>query len=425
MATTANVILETRRTLSDGCHPVKLRITHNRERKYYTLNITEKPKLGFTPDEWKKIEGDRPRKPYKAYKEEIQRIEADARKAIKGLSAFTFAAFDAEFFKKETSVDLFAAMLATAKEFRANGKIKTAETYLYAVKSLQTFRRSDKLPFNKVTPELLRKYENWMLTQGKEVKKKGKDKEVKVVRVPNSKTTLSIYLRAVRAAFNKAEIKDGYPFGKRKYEMLTGRNVKKALTLAEMAKIYRYDALPGSQRELCRDYFMLSYLCNGMNIKDLALLKYKDIDSEAIRFVRAKTAGKVSRAVVVPLTKEIGQLLDKYGQKPALFDSYVLPILKPGMNPEQQRRAIDNAVRAINKHIKVIAENIGIAVNVSSYTARHSFATVLKRSGASMEFISESLGHRDIRTTENYLSDFEIAEKQKMAAVLTQWDTEQ
>jgi integrase/recombinase XerD len=424
MKATASVILENRRTLSDGTHPVKLRITHNRERKYYTLNITEKPKLGFTPDEWKKIAGDRPRKPYKAFKEEIQQIETDARQAIKGLAAFTFAAFEAEFFKQQSTVDLFAAMLATSKELRDNGSIKTAITYECAVKSLQTFRRSDKLPFPKVTPELLRKYENWMLTQGKEIRKKGKDKEVKIIRVANSKTTLSIYLRAVRAAFNKADIKDSYPFGKNKYQIPTGRNVKKALKLQEMALIYKYDALPGSQRELCRDYFMLSYLCNGMNMKDLAQLKYKDVDSEAIRFVRAKTAGKVNRAVVVALTKEIGKILDKYGQKPAFPDAYVLPILKPGMTPEQQRRAIDNVVRAINKHIKVIAENIGIAVNVSTYTARHSFATVLKRSGASMEFISESLGHRDIRTTENYLSDFEIAEKQKMAAVLTQWDRE-
>jgi integrase/recombinase XerD len=417
---TIAVIHETRRTLSDGTHPVKLRVTYKGQRKYYTVNFDPERK-GLTVKEWEKVESKNPRKAYREYSETLKAFEHDARETVKDIPEFSFEAFEKKFFNNEASNDLLASMLSIAGDFRKRGGLKTADTYLYAVKSLKKFANSERLPFSKVTPEFLRRYEHWMLTQGKEIRKKGKDGTVKIVRIPNSKTTISMYLRAVRATFNKAEIKDGYPFGKRKYEMPTAQKVKKALTLEEIGMIYKYDALPGSTRDRIRDYFILSYLCNGMNMKDLALLKYKDIDSEAIRFVRAKTAGKVSRAVVVPLTIEIGKLLDKHGQRPALPDTYVLPILAPGMNAQQQRTAIDNIVRLMNKELKKIAANIGISVKVGTYTARHSFATVLKRSGVSMELISESLGHTNLKTTEGYLADFEIAKKREAADLLTKW----
>ena len=59
--------------------------------------------------------------------------------------------------------------------------------------------------------------------------------------------------------------------------------------------------------------------------------------------------------------------------------------------------------------------------NISTYTARHSFATVLKRAGANIAYISESLGHQDLKTTENYLASFEREERQRNAELLTQF----
>lgn len=414
MKTTTAVIHETRRTLSDGTHPVKLRITHNRKQKYYTLNVSDNG-LGLSVDDWKKVNTERPRGQHKAIRDTLNVLEGRALEVIKSLPEFTFTAFEASFYNHQSAIDLFSAMTATANSLRKEGRIKTALTYENAVKSLKAFARKDKLLFSVVTPEYLRRYEKWMLTAGKTTKTKEK--------APNSPTTISIYLRNVRAAFNKAGIKEeAYPFGRGKYEIPNSRNVKKALTIQDIAKIFRYDAPPQSMREKYRDYWLLSYFCNGANIKDLAQLKYKDIDGDAITFIRSKTKRKNRRAVVVPLTVEIARLIDRHGTRPALPDAYVLPILSVGMTPEQQQVAIDNAVRAINKHIKVIAQNIGLSTNVSTYTARHSFATVLKRSGASIEFISESLGHKNLTTTENYLADFELDEKRKMAANLTNWE---
>ena len=76
--------------------------------------------------------------------------------------------------------------------------------------------------------------------------------------------------------------------------------------------------------------------------------------------------------------------------------------------------------RAINKRMHAIGEALGIG-NITTYTARHSFATVLKRAGANIAYISESLGHQDLKTTENYLSSFEREERVKNAELLTKF----
>ena len=73
---------------------------------------------------------------------------------------------------------------------------------------------------------------------------------------------------------------------------------------------------------------------------------------------------------------------------------------------------IKQATKTINKYCKRIGEELEIETKITTYTARHSFATVLKRAGAPIEFISESLGHKDLKTTENYLDSFENETRQ-------------
>jgi len=97
---------------------------------------------------------------------------------------------------------------------------------------------------------------------------------------------------------------------------------------------------------------------------------------------------------------------------------YVFPFLTGNETPLEQKKRIQDITRRINKHIKKIGDKLGIT-NISTYTARHSFASVLKRSGANIAYISDSLGHSDLKTTENYLASFEKEERIKNAALLT------
>ena len=92
------------------------------------------------------------------------------------------------------------------------------------------------------------------------------------------------------------------------------------------------------------------------------------------------------------------------------------------MTAEDEYKRIQDVTKRINRFVGKIAEKLDIQMKVTTYVARHSHATILKQSGASMEFISESLGHSNLQTTENYLADFEIEEKRKWQEVVGNFD---
>ncbi len=410
-AATTAIILETRMPRKDKLFPVKLRVTYQRKQNYYILRDNSNKSIAMSKDVFKRTMGASPREKYQPMRTLLNELEKEARNIIEGLPVFTFAEFErkcngAAYDEK----DLFAALSNKAKLLREEGRISTAVSYECALNSLKKFTGKENFSFENVDQVFLNKYEKWMTT--------GKD--------PNSPTTVGIYLRNVRALFNKA-IKEGvilpvyYPFGEEKYQIPGGKNIKKALTQKDVGLIANYDAVNGSNEHKYRDLWLFSYLCNGMNVKDIAFLKYKQISGDVIVFIRAKTARekkKSPRPITIIITRQIGRIIDRWSNKPASPNNYIFPILKDDMTPGQQYAAIQQTTKMINKYINDIGGKIGLP-RITSYTARHSFATVLKRSGASVEFISESLGHSNIATTENYLADFEIEEKKKWAEKLT------
>ena len=125
---------------------------------------------------------------------------------------------------------------------------------------------------------------------------------------------------------------------------------------------------------------------------------------------------KEIRAIVTPLMQGI---IDRWGN-PKQADNFLFPILTGDEDAMRIKQKTTYLTRAINKRMNEIGEQLGIGP-VSTYTARHSFATVLKRSGANIAFISESLGHNDLKTTENYLASFEKDERIKNAELLTKF----
>lgn len=262
------------------------------------------------------------------------------------------------------------------------------------------------LTFAEVTSLFLKKYENWMLTKG------------------NSISTVGIYLRSLRAIYNLQNIdKSVYPFGngKNKYSIPTSKNTKKALTVEEIANIYNYEAEPTSSKEMAKDYWLFLYLCNGMNVKDFCLLKWENIENEMLTYKRSKTerSQKESKRISVALKPETLEIIKKWGQPSINKNAFIFLHLNNKMNAEQQRATYQKLTKLINKYMKKIASEIGIDRNITTYFARHSFATVLKRSGAKIEMISELLGHSSVNVTESYLDSFENEQIQKETDVLT------
>jgi len=98
--------------------------------------------------------------------------------------------------------------------------------------------------------------------------------------------------------------------------------------------------------------------------------------------------------------------------------NFIFPILEKGLTPERERQLIQQLTGVINDHMKAIAKKIGIESDCTTYAARHRFSTVLQRSGASTEFISEALGHSSVKTTVNYLAGFEDETKKETVKAL-------
>ena len=131
----------------------------------------------------------------------------------------------------------------------------------------------------------------------------------------------------------------------------------------------------------------------------MAKLKFKDINGKSITFIRKKTAKnrKEVKPIVAPLTDEIKRILNKWSNTDKSPDNYVFPILEEGISAKLEKSKIKWIVKQTNKYMQDLGEELDIEENITTYTARHSFSTVLKRSGVSTEFISGSLGHSDLK----------------------------
>ncbi|ARS36803.1 tyrosine-type recombinase/integrase [Pontibacter actiniarum] len=411
-----SVYLDTRRAKANNLYPVKLRVYvsngKQRTQKLFPLG------MDLTIEAFERsYNAVKPRNEDKELKLKLLAKEQRAVEVADGLSVFTFEKFERELFReKQSANDAAYHYKEYIKDLQKKGKIATVSNYDLSLKSLLEFVNSKgkggatSIFFDSITVDFLHGYERWMLSKEK------------------SRTTVGIYLRPLRAIFNNAieagDIhKDLYPFGKRKYQIPAGRNVKKAFGKEQLGMLFRFDVLIPEQIK-ARDFWFFSYTCSGINIKDIANLKYSNLQNDSLVFSRAKTIDTTKanhKSIVVALSEFPISVIDKYGNPDKSPSNYIFPILAKGMSPEEQDRCVKKFTRFINQHIKNLAKAAGLTGDISTYWARHSFATNAIRNGASMEMIQESLGHNDLKTTLNYWGGFEDAVKREIADKLMEF----
>ena len=155
-------------------------------------------------------------------------------------------------------------------------------------------------------------------------------------------------------------------------------------------------------RRLAKDLFLFSYFMAGMNFGDIARLRYKDIVKGRVNYSRHKTQ-KLLSFQLVPMAL---QILEKYS---TAGYGEVFPILnrREHTTPQQIFNRLHKVLRKVNRELKTLGEQIGLEMPLTTYSARHTYATVLKRLGVNIAIISESLGHSDLSTTQIYLDSFE------------------
>jgi integrase len=401
------VVLFKKRQKKNGKYPAKLRLASDRRQMYYTIDSKNRV-YEFTEDDFNKITGPKPRGEFKEIQLEFSLIEEKAQKIIKSLSDFSFEQFKIHFGISGSNLrNVFHYLDIRTEAYKKTGYgDKNAKAVRTALQ--QFFKRSTSLEFREVTVAKLKEFEVYMRNKG--------------IRP----TTYNRYLDSLRSAFFMAQ-KDNVipitlnPFGRDKYHSPRIITIKRALKLEEIEKIYNYEPVPNSGEDEAKDLWLFTYLCNGINMTDICGLRYRDVGKNFITFIRKKTEHSASsrKPITIAITDDIRKIIEKRGNPDRNPDNFVFPYLSDELTYKQNKRKVEWRVQKTNKHMKEIGKKLKIEKHITTYTARHSFATILKRSGVSIEFISESLGHRDVSITETYLDSFEDDHKLEVAKHLT------
>lgn len=444
MNATISIILDTRRIKQKNFkYPVKLRVTFERTSRYYpTIH-------DLTKEDHEKLSATRIAAELQNIRGKLKELQRTAEDTAKELEPFTFEEFEkcfisnnSQFKRKKTKKESYptiadefdyseyekkfsilkesnlqpgtigAVYLAYIKKLLQVGRIGHAFSCLHSYNSFKKFKGNVK--FTDVTVSYLHQYEQWMRN------------------AEFSKTTIGIYTRSLRTMFNEAidagiiKREKCYPFGRRKYQIPTSRNVKKALDIEAIKKIYYYEGEYESEMK-ARDYWLFCYFANGMNPRDVAYLKFKNIQGEYIVFERKKTERTTRtdpRPITVYQSEDIIAIIDRWGNKDNSPNNYIFPILQHGLSDLRQYELIQLFIRFINDWMLKISANLKLDKKATTITTRHTFSTIMKRSGASTEFIQEALGHTDLKTTENYLDSFEKEVKKSFAGKLVSFKEE-
>lgn len=420
---------------------VKLRVSFQRDRRRYSFPVKEG--ILITRDEFEKLLGyhqtknGRTAEKIRLLYSELEPYLLKAEALTKTIHPFSFEAFKDAFYSTTADIDpseaddVFAAFSRKVSFMKQQGRIGNAQNYELAANSLRKFllalteseRRQFTLPtsrspakvdrpnppllrFRNLTQEFFMLYEQWMTSH-----------------LGNSLTTVGIYCRHIRAVFNDA-IEAGvidrnhYPFGKNRYVIPAGSNTKKALSKEDIKKLMAYECLPTTMEQRGRDLWVFSYFSNGMNINDICRLRWSDIDKEGstLTFIRQKTArsrkGHQSK-IRVNLFPESWNIIERWAQPATRLDAFVFPFLPLEATPEQQKKVIKQVVKLTNSYMRGIAKLVDVKGEVNTYAARHSFATILLQSEVPIAFISQALGHTNIKTTESYLGSFDDEKTKK------------
>ena len=229
----------------------------------------------------------------------------------------------------------------------------------------------------------------------------------------NTNNSIATKYAIFKAAYNKALAEGLFvpkttPFTKYKVGSLWTRTRKRAITKEDIQELVALEIAPNyrtNYAEFARDIFLFSYYTAGINFTDMATLRHCDIVDGRIYYSRHKTQKLLS----FQLVPNAMRIIEKYSKANHAQEDYIFPILDRSEHKTAQQifNRTHKVLRKVNRELKMLGEQIGLEMPLTTYVARHTFATVLKRSGVSVALISESLGHSDLSTTQIYLDSFE------------------
>ena len=279
---------------------------------------------------------------------------------------------------------------------REEGRYSTAHVYQNALLSFSKFCGVHSVSFRQVTRDRLRRYEQHLYECGLK---------------PN---TISTYMRMLRSIYNRGVEAGSAPYVHRLFhEVYTGVDVrqKRALPVVALRRLLYEDPQSDRLRRTQAIAALMFQFC-GMSFADLTHLEKSALDSNVLRYNRVKTKTPMSVEVLDSAKEMLDQLRNRQSPRPGCPD-YLFSILQGDKKRKDERayREYQSALRRFNYCLKSLAKRLRLNFPVTSYTLRHSWATTAKYRGVPIEMISESLGHKSIKTTQIYLKGFELKER--------------
>lgn len=288
----------------------------------------------------------------------------------------------------DTNRSVFNFIHAQILRKKQLGKVRSSETYQATLNSFMRFRKGIDLTFDMIDAELLELYEAEMLGQGL------------------SRNSTSFYMRILRANYNLAVEKGLTPDQKPFKHVYCGKDktIKRSISLAEIKRIKELSLSQQSALDFARDMFLFSFYTRGMSFVDMAYLKKKDLKNGYLSYRRKKTG----QLLTIEWTEQMQAILDKYK---ANETQYLLPIITQEDGTE--RNQYQNQMRKINRRLKDVSVAAKLAIPLSLYYSRHSWATIARGKDIPLAVISEGLGHNSETTTQIYLDSIKSYEVDK------------
>ncbi|WP_301914666.1 site-specific integrase [Phocaeicola coprophilus] len=394
-----SVFLDTRTVNKKGTYPVKIKVYFQGKPKYYPTGICMS-----TKEELEEVLESKSKKNIEIQDiihKEFNRISKNVNILVER-GTFSFSNLN-NMLGKNIGGTLNEMISAKIKELENEEKFGTSAFYKGTLSLLKRYMKHD-VPIKEVTVEWLNGLEKFILKTA-------------------NQTTVAMNMRNIRAIMNIAKqvgvIRESdYPFGRGKYQIKEGSGKKKALNKKQLKAIAEYSD-GNMTTEFYRDLWLFIYFCNGLNVADLISLKFSDIQNGEISFIRKKTKDRTRdvKRIYAAITPEMYSIINKWGNDPKK-SVYIFPFLKPGDSAWEHEKKKKNLTKLINKRMKMIGEKLNLG-KITTYVARHTYATVLRNEGVPISIISPMLGHSSVTTTEIYLADLESEYRAKNASLLS------
>ncbi|WP_176801481.1 site-specific integrase [Kriegella aquimaris] len=389
MKTNITLSVDTRRKRKDGMCPIIFRLSHHRK----TIAIATG--LAVPPEYWNQKNREVKRtyngvssvarlnnllvKKKTELRDGINELEENGQ--LKGLS---ITELKYRLTKPTITISFFDFTEQLISEMEEANRFGNAKAYRCALGALKNFNKKEFLRFEEMTYTYLKRFETAHLKKG------------------NSINGLSMYMRTFRAIYNKAIHQgavsaDSYPF--KKYKIKSEPTAKRAISKDKIKRILDLKLDYASPLFNARNYFLCSYLMNGISFIDMAFLKVDNIIDGRIQYRRQKTA----RHYDIKVTPQLSSIMDYYliGKDKT---AHIFPIIKR-KDLQDQFNDVQWERKRYNKRLKEIALLCDIEENLTSYVSRHSMATNLILNDVPINALSKMLGHSKLQTTEIYIKN--------------------